>query len=119
LLPISARIANHPDATTLSPIAPSARRCAHRFGKVFLIGTHTHFSVEGTPRVHAFNTEPAFFDRGLFFDAVWTGTDEGVEYELATEMEWALTRRIGVVLEVPAAVLNPRTATRNRGSATS
>jgi hypothetical protein len=43
----------------------------------------------------------------LIVDYFYTATPEGREHEFATELEWALTRRIGVVLEIPGLVLNP------------
>lgn len=76
---------------------------------------HSHFSRLGTPFVHLFNLEPAFLDRDLFVDvAVINGKDED-ETELEFELEWAFTRRIGIVLEAPAIWINPRDGERQRG----
>ncbi|MHC5009595.1 MAG: hypothetical protein ACYTG6_01455 [Planctomycetota bacterium] len=61
-----------------------------------------HFSVRGTPYVHAFLSEPAFLGRDLFLTGAYGEGDDVTEFELEAELEWAFTRRIGVVLEVPA-----------------
>ncbi len=68
---------------------------------------HTHFSRQGTPFVHLFLTEPAFLDRDLFLDYRITRGAEENEMELEAELEWALTRRIGVVFEAPYRFLDP------------
>lgn len=68
---------------------------------------HSDFSRSGAPFVHLFGLEPAFFDRDLFFDVVITSSDEEDETELAVELEYALTRRLGVVVELPVVQLNP------------
>jgi hypothetical protein len=58
---------------------------------------HRHSSATGTPLVHAFLTEPAFLGRDLFVTFAGTGAEKAVEVEL----EWALTRRLGLIAEVP------------------
>ena len=76
---------------------------------------HSHFSRRGTPFVHLFNLEPAFLDRDLFLDyrfAAGAGEDEA---ELEAELEWALTRRIGLVIEAPLVSLNPDDGQTERG----
>lgn len=76
---------------------------------------HSHFSRRGTPFVHTFFLEPAFLDRDLFFDyRVTRGADED-EQELEVELEWALTQRIGLVVEVPMAQVNPDTGATEDG----
>ena len=68
---------------------------------------HRHFSRLGTPFVHLFSLEPAFLDRDLFLDyRVTRGPDEN-EAEFEAELEWALTRRVGVVVEAPILRLDP------------
>lgn len=69
---------------------------------------HSHFSRRGTPFVHLFNLEPAFLDRDLFFDFRAARGDDADELEFETELEYALTRRIGVVIEAPLVQLNPQ-----------
>jgi hypothetical protein len=68
---------------------------------------HNHFSQRGTPFVHAFNIEPAFLGTDLFISY---GSLQGFgedESELEVELEWAFTRRIGMVVEAPLVFLNP------------
>ncbi len=62
---------------------------------------HIHFSREGTPMVHSFGVEPAFLGRDLFLDYRYRSGDGLVENELELELEWAFTRRLGVIVEVP------------------
>lgn len=68
---------------------------------------HSDFSPRGTPFVHMFGLEPAFLDRDLFVDYAFTAADGEDESELALELEYALTRRLGVVIEAPLLSLNP------------
>lgn len=56
---------------------------------------HSHASRAGTPYVHAFLTEPAFLGRELLVGYAESGSESAVEAEL----EWALTRRLGLVVE--------------------
>lgn len=58
---------------------------------------HVHEGRCGTPMVHAFLTEPAFLGRDLIVGAA---LGDG-EREIEAELEWALTRRIGLVVGVP------------------
>jgi hypothetical protein len=58
-----------------------------------------HASRRGTPYVHAFHLEPAFLGRDLLLHL----EREGDEYELEAELEWALTRRLLLVAELPFA----------------
>ncbi len=68
---------------------------------------HNHFSRRGTPFAHSFFTEPAFLDRDFFLDTRISRGEEGNEVEFEAEVEWALTRRIGLVLEAPFLFVNP------------
>ena len=68
---------------------------------------HSHFSRRGTPFVHLFSLEPAFLDRDFFLDAVFINHDDGKELSVGAELEWAFTRRLGLVLEIPYTFLNP------------
>jgi hypothetical protein len=56
-----------------------------------------HANPCGTPFVHGFLTEPAFLGRDLFVDM----TRSGDETEAEVEVEWSLTRRLGLVAELP------------------
>lgn len=67
---------------------------------------HTHFR-NGVPLIHNFGFEPAFLGRELFVDYLFAELEEGDEHEIEMELEWALTRRIGVVLEQGYVFENP------------
>jgi hypothetical protein len=58
---------------------------------------HAHVSRRGTPYVHSFHVEPAFLGRDLLVHV----EREGDEHEVEAELEWALTRRLLLVAEVP------------------
>ncbi len=60
---------------------------------------HSHFSSNGTPIVHSFGVEPAFTGRDFFLDFRSRRGDGFHEQEIETELEWAFTRRFGVILE--------------------
>lgn len=62
---------------------------------------HIHFSSRGTPIVHSFGIEPAFTGRDLFLDYRHRSGDGFTENEIELELEWAFTRRLGVIFEVP------------------
>ena len=76
---------------------------------------HRHFSTRNTPLIHSFGIEPAFLDRDLFLDTQFSSSEDGDELELEAEVEWALTRRIGMVFELPYAVMNPDTGKKVNG----
>lgn len=62
---------------------------------------HSHFSPRGTPMIHSFRTEPAFTRRDILLDYTTrrkTGRDE---QEIAAEVEWPISRRLGLIFEVP------------------
>lgn len=62
---------------------------------------HLHFSPRGTPYVHSFGIEPAFTGRDLFLDQTYREGDGFSEHESELELEWAFTRRLGVIVEMP------------------
>ena len=62
---------------------------------------HIHRSQLGTPYVHSFGIEPAFTGRDLFFDYTYSEGDGVTEHETELELEWAFTKRLGVIMEVP------------------
>lgn len=68
---------------------------------------HSHLSPLGTPLIHSFRLEPAFTHRDHFLDYSFRSGPEETEHEIESEFEWALTRRIGLVLEVPYRFVNP------------
>ncbi len=69
---------------------------------------HSHFSPRGTPMIHSFRTEPAFTRRDILLDYATrceTGRDER---EIAAEIEWPITRRLGLIFEVPYVFVDNR-----------
>jgi len=62
---------------------------------------HVHFSPIGTPIIHSFGVEPAFTGRDLFIDQSWREGNGVSEYETEFELEWAFTKRLGVIVEAP------------------
>jgi len=62
---------------------------------------HVHASALGTPVVHSFNVEPALTGRDLFLSYRYRRGDGIREHEVETELEWAFTRRLGVIFEIP------------------
>lgn len=58
---------------------------------------HHHDSPRGTPYIHNFLIEPAYLGRDLIVNYV----SEPDESEVEAELELALTRRLGLVVEVP------------------
>ena len=62
---------------------------------------HIHFSDLGTPIIHSFGIEPAFTGRDLFLDYGYATGDGFEEHEIEMELEWAFTRRLGVIVEAP------------------
>ncbi|MCF6313095.1 MAG: hypothetical protein L3J39_11645 [Verrucomicrobiales bacterium] len=69
---------------------------------------HRHVSALGTPMAHPFRLEPASIHSDVFVDYSFRKGAEGNEQEAEMEMEFALTRRIGLVVEVPYSYLNPK-----------
>ncbi len=62
---------------------------------------HIHLSQRGTPYVHSFGIEPAFTGRDLFLDHSFREGNGVAEHESELELEWAFTRRLGVIMEIP------------------
>ena len=67
---------------------------------------HSHLSPRGTPYIHPFRIEPAFTRRDLLLDYSYHNTADEDEQEVEAELEWAFTRRLGLVLEVPYVCLS-------------
>lgn len=76
---------------------------------------HNHYSKSQAPFVHLFHLEPAFLDRDLFLDYKINNGKEEQEIEYEFELEWALTSRIGLVLEGPYRILEEQGEDRVRG----
>ncbi len=68
-----------------------------------------HASPLDTPYVHPFFAEPAYLDRDLLIDYhVTSGVDgEADEQVVEFELEWALTKRLGILLEMPVVANDP------------
>lgn len=62
---------------------------------------HIHFTERGTPIIHSFGIEPAFTGRDLFLDYTHLSGDGFTEQESELELEWAFTKRLGIIVEVP------------------
>ncbi|MFM2197725.1 MAG: hypothetical protein RLZZ505_1157 [Verrucomicrobiota bacterium] len=62
---------------------------------------HIHLSKSGTPYVHSFGIEPAFTGRDLFIDHTYRVGDGVAEHESEIELEWAFTKQLGMIVEVP------------------
>jgi len=68
---------------------------------------HSHFSRRGTPMIHSFRVEPAFTRRDVIVDYSFSRKRGEEEHEIEAELEWAFTRRLGLVVELPYAAINP------------
>ena len=68
-----------------------------------------HSSPHGTPHIHALNVEPAFLDRDLLIDYRLSANvpADADEQELEFELEWALTKRLGLIAAVPVIGIDP------------
>lgn len=62
---------------------------------------HSHLSKGGTPLIHSFRTEPAFTRRDFLLDYSFRNEKEGNVHEIEAEIEWPLSRRIGLIFEMP------------------
>jgi hypothetical protein len=62
---------------------------------------HIHLSKSGTPYVHSFGIEPAFTGRDLFIDHTYRVGNGVAEHESEIELEWAFTKRLGMIVEIP------------------
>jgi hypothetical protein len=62
---------------------------------------HSHFSKGGTPLIHSFRTEPAFTRRDFLLDYSFRNERERNEQEIEVEIEWPLSRRLGLIFEIP------------------
>ncbi|MCP4258442.1 MAG: transporter [Planctomycetes bacterium] len=69
---------------------------------------HGHFSPLGTPLIHPFRVEPAFTNRDLLVNYTYSRRSDEDEGEFETELEWTLTRRIGLLIEIPYAFIDPK-----------
>lgn len=67
---------------------------------------HAHSSPLGTPLIHSFRTEAAYMHRGLIVDYGLRNEREGKEQEIETELAWAFSRRLGLILEIPYVFLD-------------
>ena len=67
---------------------------------------HSHFSPLGTPMIHSFRAEPAFTRRDFLLDYS-TRSETGLrEQEIGAEVEWPISRRLGLIFEIPYVFLD-------------
>jgi hypothetical protein len=76
---------------------------------------HRHANSRGTPFLHAFGLEPAFLERDVILDFRRVTSESGREFEVEGEVEWAFTRRLGVVFEVPFLHVNEKSSQDHTG----
>jgi len=62
---------------------------------------HSHFSPRGTPMIHSFRAEPAFTRRDFLLDYSMRSETGLREQEISAEVEWPLSRRLGLIFEIP------------------
>ena len=62
---------------------------------------HSHFSPRGTPMIHSFRAEPAFTRRDFLLDYSTRSETGFREQQIGAEVEWPLSRRLGLIFEVP------------------
>ena len=76
---------------------------------------HSHLNVRQTPYIHPFTAEPAFTRRDLVMNYSYRDVAEQNEHGLEAELEWAFTRRLGVIVEVPYTFVVPHEGTSING----
>ncbi|MFD2256043.1 hypothetical protein ACFSSA_05085 [Luteolibacter algae] len=76
---------------------------------------HVHFSKSGTPVVHSFGIEPALTGRDFFLSHRYRKGDGTHEHEIEAELEWALTRRLGLIFELPYAYVDEESVGTSEG----
>ena len=78
---------------------------------------HTHFSELGTPFVHPFTLEPPQIHQDAFFIYKFTDNtmDGSDEYEAEGHLDWALTKRLGIVFASPLVGNRQADGTHNVG----
>lgn len=87
----------------------SSSRAQHEHGSGSFIDElfdpvlHTHFSRKGTPFVHPFTFEPPQIHQDVFFIYRYAHDtiDGSDEHEAEAHVDWALTRRLGIVFGMP------------------
>lgn len=62
---------------------------------------HIHFTTRSTPIIHPFGIEPAFTGRDFFLDYSHREGNGVTEQEIEVELEYAFTKRLGIIVEVP------------------
>lgn len=70
-------------------------------GSYFEPFEHLHFSPLGTPILHPFGIEPALTGRDFFTTYRYRSGDGLEEHEVEWELEWAFTKRLGIIVEMP------------------
>ena len=75
---------------------------------------HAHFR-DGTPLEHHFDLEPAFLCRDLIVDYSGLSFAEESEHEFELELEWALSNRVGFIIEQPYIISDSDTGSESSG----
>jgi len=85
--------------------------------EIFAPVHHSHFSENGTPYVHPFTFEPPQIHQDVFFIFKYAeNTIDGAdEYESEFHIDWALTRRLGILFAVPMVGNHQAGGTQNVG----
>lgn len=78
---------------------------------------HTHFSENGTPYIHPFTFEPPQIHQDVFFIFKYAENtlDGSDEYETEFHIDWALTKRLGILFAVPKVGNHQADGTQNVG----
>lgn len=102
-------------------IAPAARAEGLLWDEAFIDEVfapvhHTHFSENGTPYVHPFSIEPPQIHQDVFFIYKFTeGADGSDEFEAEPHIDWALTKRLGILFASPLVGNRQPDGTQNVG----
>jgi len=94
------------------PLPAMAQSGSSNWGEAY---QHHHFSQRGTPVVHTFNLEPAFTGRDLFVTQRYLSGNDAVEHETEIELEWGITRQLGIIFELPYIIEDERQGPTERG----
>ncbi len=94
---------------SLSTIASDAES---RFFEPF---DQCQISRTGVPIIHGFGVEPALTGRDLITSYSYVSGDDFTEQEAELELEWAFTRQLGIIVELPYTHENPTSGSTEEG----